>query len=246
MIDVIQPNWPAPPQVKAFTTTRMGGFSLAPFDTFNLATHVGDNKADVIQNRNVLQRKKNLPHAPLWLEQNHTITVVSADLPYDAYPVADASYSFLPERVCAVLTADCLPLLICDSQGTQVAAVHAGWRGLAQGIVPATVEKLRADPKNLLVWLGPAIGPEAFEVKDDVRDMFLHAKSGKAEHFKETSQGVYLADMYAMARFQLNNCGVEQVFGGDFCTYNDPERFFSYRRNNTTGRMASVIWLSKS
>lgn len=245
MIDVIQANWPAPPHVQAFTTTRVGGFSLAPFDTFNLGMHVGDSKADVLQNREVLQRKKNLPHAPLWLEQKHTTTVVCADLRYDAYPVADASYSFMPGRVCAVLTADCLPLLICDTQGTQVAAVHAGWRGLAEGIVPATVAQLKAHPKDLLVWMGPAIGPQAFEVKDDVRDIFLEKKSGKSEHFRETAAGVYLADMYAMARFQLEKCGVEQVYGGEHCTYTDTERFFSYRRNGTTGRMASVIWVDK-
>lgn len=246
MIDVIQANWPAPPHVRAFTTTRIGGFSLAPFDTFNLATHVGDSKSDVIQNRDLLIRKKNLPHAPLWLEQSHTTTVVSADIAYEAYPVADASYSFLRERVCAVLTADCLPLLICDTQGTQVAAIHAGWRGLAQGIVPATIAKLTAHPKDILVWMGPAIGSQAFEVKDDVRDMFLDAKSGKPEHFKEISKGCYLADMFAMARYQLAKCGVEQVFGGEYCTYTDTERFYSYRRQNVTGRMASLIWLAKA
>lgn len=246
MIDVIQANWPAPPHVRAFTTTRMGGFSLAPYDTFNLATHVGDSALDVIQNREVLARKKNLPHAPLWLEQNHTTTVVSADLPYEAYPTADASFSFLPERVCAVLTADCLPVLVCDKQGTQVAAIHAGWKGLAAGIIPATLLKLKANPKDILVWMGPAIGPEAFEVKDDVRDIFIDAKSAKSDHFREKAKGLYLADMYSIARFQLSKCGVDEVYGGEYCTFSDPERFFSYRRNNVTGRMASVIWLAKS
>jgi polyphenol oxidase len=244
MIDVITPNWPAPSKIKAFTTTRTGGFSLAPFDTFNLAMHVGDSKADVIENREVLQRKQKLPHAPLWLEQSHSTVVVSADLAYEAYPVADASYSFLPGRVCAVMTADCLPVLICDTQGTQVAAIHAGWRGLADGIVAATVANLKAKPKDLLVWLGPAIGPEAFEVKDDVRDAFMQGKSGKSDHFKQTAKGVYLADMYSIARHQLSKLGVDQVFGGDYCTYTDTERFFSYRRNNTTGRMASLIWIA--
>lgn len=242
MIDVINPNWPAPANIKAFCTTRTGGFSLAPFDTFNLAMHVGDSKLDVIENRELLQRKKNLPHAPLWLEQTHSTTVINADLPFEAYPVADASYSYLAGRVCAVMTADCLPLLICDVQGTQVAAVHAGWRGLADGIITATVKQLKAKPKDLLVWLGPAIGPKAFEVKDDVRDYFLNAKTGKAEHFEETAKGSYLADMYEMARFQLNKAGIDQVFGGDFCTYTDTERFFSYRRHAQTGRMASLIW----
>lgn len=246
MIDVITPNWPAPAHVQAFTTTRVGGFSLAPYDTFNLAMHVGDSNADVLQNREVLLRKKNLPHAPLWLEQNHTTTVVSADEAYEAYPQADASYSFLSGRVCAVLTADCLPLLMTDMNGTQVAAIHAGWRGLADGIVPASIAKLTAHPKDLLVWLGPAIGPKEFQVKDDVRDVFLKAKSGLPEHFQETAPGIYLLDIYAVARYQLGRCGVEQVFGGDHCTYTDAERFFSYRRNGTTGRMASVIWFERA
>lgn len=242
MIDVINPNWPAPPHVKAFTTTRLGGFSLAPFDTLNLAMHVEDSKADVSQNRALLQKKKQLPHAPLWLEQNHTTIVVDADKPFDAYPEGDASHTYLPGRVCAVLTADCLPLLITDTQGTQVAAVHAGWRGLADGIVPATVSKLKAHPKDLLVWLGPAIGPKAFEVKDDVRDIFLKAKTALTEHFKETAPGLYLFDIYAAARYQLGRCGIEQVFGGDYCTYTDTEKFFSYRRQAKTGRMATLIW----
>jgi YfiH family protein len=245
MIDVINANWTAPAHVHAFTTTRLGGFSLAPFDTFNLATHVGDSKADVLQNREVLQRKKKLPHAPLWLEQNHSTVVISADEMYESYPQADASYSSLPGRVCAVLTADCLPLLITDTQGIQVAAVHAGWKGLAEGIVPACIAKLKATPKDLLVWMGPAIGPKVFEVKDDVRDLFLKMNAALPQHFHQTSAGVYLLDMYSAARYQLNRCGVEQIFGGDFCTYTDHERFFSYRRHHTTGRMASLIWFEK-
>jgi YfiH family protein len=246
MIDVITPNWPAPANIQAFTTTRLGGFSLAPFDTFNLALHVGDSKTDVLQNREVLTRKKNLPHAPLWLEQNHTSIAVSADIPYEAYPEGDASYSFLPDRVCAVMTADCLPILICDIQGTQVAAIHAGWRGLVAGIIPATLDKLKGKPKDLMAWFGPAIGPEAYEVKDDVRDAFLQNKSGKPEHFKPTSSDSYLLNVYAIAQYQLNNLGLTHVFGGEYCTYTDAERFFSYRRSGNTGRMASVIWLKNT
>lgn len=241
----IRPDWPAPYQVNAHMTLRGEGYSLSPYDYFNLATHVGDDPAHVKLNREKLANDLSLPTEPLWLDQQHTTVVVSADRSYSEIPVADASYSVLPDHVCAVMTADCIPLLICDQQGTQVAAIHAGWRGLADGVIAATLEKLSAKRSDLLVWLGAAIGREAFEVGVEVIEAFTSQSSGLEEHFVVKTEGKFLGDLYAIARYQLSALGVHHVYGGNRCTYSEPTYFYSYRRDGTTGRMASLIWLSQ-
>lgn len=226
MIKFIKPEWPAPSRVKALMTTRAAG---------NFA---------LIDDRVQLKKTLNLPTEPLWLTQQHTTVVISADNPQGVLPVADASYSQEPGHVCVVQTADCLPVLICDRQGTEVAAIHAGWRGHAGGIIKATVDQLKADSADLMVWMGAAIGPQAFEVGDDVIQAFLRQNNALASHFKPKSEGKYWGDLYAITRFQLANLGITQVYGGDRCTYSEPDFFYSYRRDGLTGRMASLIWLS--
>jgi YfiH family protein len=239
---MIQPEWPAPGNVRCASTTRGGGVSKAPYESFNLAGHVGDTAAAVSENRARLQRRLQLPDQPLWLEQVHGCKVVDvADA--DVLPAADASVSRLPGRVCAVMTADCLPVLFCDRAGTAVGAAHAGWRGLAAGVLEATVAALGVAPASLLAWLGPAIGPEAFEVGYEVRDAVTRRHAGAVAGFARGHNGRWLADIYRLARMRLEAAGVSAVYGGGFCTYSEPERFYSYRRDRVTGRMASLIWL---
>lgn len=240
----IRPDWPAPYQVNAHMTLRGEGFSLPPYAYFNLGMHVGDDAEHVKLNREKLRQDLSLPAEPLWLSQQHTAIVVSADQHYDEPPVADASFSLEPNHVCAVLTADCLPLLVCDQQGTQVAAIHAGWRGLADGVIAATIEKLTANRSDLLVWMGAAIGPQAFEVGVDVVEAFTSQSTGLEEHFRVKIAGKFLGNLYDIARYQLSALGVEHVYGGDHCTYSQPDDFYSYRRDGVTGRMATLIWLS--
>lgn len=244
MIDVIKPSWNVPKHVQAFTTTRQGGYSLSPFDSMNMALHVGDKSNDVLQNRKILKKQYKLPTEPVWLDQQHTSVVVPADNTYTVPPVADASYSDKINQVCAVLTADCLPILICNKQGTEIAAVHAGWRGLANQIVRETVKKFNSKPEDLVVWFGPAISQRAFEVGEDVKEVFLANNTAAPTHFSDKSPGKYLFNLYAAARYQLNQLGVESVYGGDYCTHTDKDTFYSYRRDNTTGRMATLIWIA--
>jgi len=266
--DWITPDWPAPANVHAFMTTRSGGVSLTPFASFNPASHVDDDPAAVAENRRRLRQW--LPAEPLWLNQVHGVDVAGQPVgcgelanriePRDAVrtsphptspdvPTADAGVAFQPGKVRAVLTADCLPVLFCDTAGTVVAAAHAGWRGLAGGVLEATVAAMREPPERILVWLGAAIGPAAFEVGDEVREAFVsrHPLAGVA--FRPSLPGTldeapkkWLADIYALARIRLAAIGVSQVYGGGLCTFSDP-RFFSYRREPRSGRMASVIWM---
>lgn len=243
----IVPDWPAPSNVKAFTTLRTGGVSQAPFDSFNLATHVGDNPEAVRANRQLLVENAKLPQEPLWLKQVHGTTAVDlthalAQLPVEEETIADASVSFIPNQISAVLTADCLPILLCDDAGSRVSAVHAGWRGLSQGVIGSAVEALKAEPTCLMAWLGPAIGPHAFEVGIDVKQAFPGPAAEAA--FKVCGPEKWMADLYQLARLRLNALGVTRVFGGNFCTFTETERFFSFRRSNSTGRMASLIWLT--
>jgi YfiH family protein len=241
--DWIKPEWPAPPQVHAWSTTRTGGVSRAPYDSFNLGDHVGDDPDAVRQNRARLVEYLQLPAEPLWLNQVHGCQVVDP-LRTTSRPEADASVSRQPNRVCAVLTADCLPVLFCDRAGTRVAAAHAGWRGLAAGVLEATVAALEVDPAEIMAWLGPAIGPDAFEVGGEVREAFVNSNAACATAFTVSSGDHWLADLYALARLQLAYCGVDAVYGGGFCTYTNAEQFFSYRRDGVTGRMASLVWLN--
>ena len=241
----IIPDWPAPTTVQALSTTRWGGVSRPPYASLNLADHVGDGPAHVAENRRRLSVLAGLPAEPAWLEQVHGTVVVTAESVLK--PVAaDAAFTRQPGRPCVVMTADCLPVLFCDRAGSVVAAAHAGWRGLAGGVLGATVARLATPPENLLAWLGPAIGPQAFEVGDEVRAAFLALDAGNADGFQPSPTGRWLADLYVLARRQLQTLGVTAIYGGDGCTFSEPERFFSYRRENRTGRMATLIWLNSS
>lgn len=242
-MDLIRPDWPAPERVRAWSTTRSGGESAGPFASLNLGDHVGDDPHCVARNRARVLDRLSLPAEPLWLSQVHGCEVAQAgNAPRGC--VADAAMARAPGQVCAVLTADCLPLLLCDRAGSSVAAVHAGWRGLAAGVVEQAVGALGADPGQVLAWLGPAIGPDAFEVGTEVRDLFLAADPGAGEAFRPGAEGRWLTDLGVLAVRRLERIGVRAVFGGGLCTYSDPSRFFSYRRDGVTGRMASLIWLS--
>lgn len=237
---LIVPEWPAPASVRALQTTRRGGRSLAPFDSLNLGTHVGDDAFTVAANRNLLNRY--VPSEPVWMEQVHGTQVVLAEQA-GCVPRADASISRRTNTVCVVMTADCLPILFCDTAGSVVGAVHAGWRGLADGVIESTVTAMQAAPATLMAWLGPAIGAGAFEVGHEVRDTFMHHASVAEAAFKSHGDK-YLADLELLARQRLASLGIQQVYGGGFCTYSDAQRFYSYRRDGVTGRMATLIWLS--
>ena len=240
---LIRPEWPAPVNVKACITTRLGGISLPPYDSLNLGEHVGDKPAHVSANRQRLITAAALPAEPLWLQQTHSTIVINSQQ-WQTGIEADAILSHMPDHICAVLTADCLPVLLCDKSGRQVAAIHAGWRGLCDGIIEQTVAQLSAAPEAVLAWLGPAIGPEQFEVGAEVRDAFIAHSAGAAAAFQAGKPGHYLADIYQLARQRLNQCGIPQIYGGDFCTVSQTAHFFSYRRDGITGRMASLIWLT--
>ncbi len=239
----IVPDWPAPANVEACSTCRQGGVSEAPFASLNLGDHVGDASAAVAINRQHLQRSLQLPSVPYWLMQTHSKTVVEA-VTTNTKPQADASFTAQSGVVCVVLTADCLPLLLCDEQGRHVAAIHAGWRGLCDGVIEATLASLPVAPQQLLVWFGPAIGPTKFEVGDEVRAQFVAADVAASRAFEATNAGHWLADLYALARLRLQSLGVLRFYGGEHCTYTESERFFSYRRDGVSGRMASLIWLT--
>ena len=239
MADLLVPDWPAPAQVRTLQTLRGGGCSRAPWDSFNLGDHVGDDPAMVAANRAAL--RVNLPAEPLWLKQVHGALAVDASNP--AAIEADASFTRQSGTVCAVMTADCLPVLFCDHAGTVVAAAHAGWRGLAGGVLEATLAAMAVPADQVLAWLGPAIGPSAFEVGDEVRAAFLVDDPASAAAFVAHAPGKWLADIYALARRRLQRAGVHAIHGGDVCTVTESERFFSYRRDGITGRMATLIWL---
>lgn len=238
----IVPDWPAPSSVRAVSTLRGGGVSAPPFGSWNLADHVGDDPTAVQNNRLRLRELLDLPAEPRWLRQVHGTRAVAA-VPGLEGGEADAAWSRVPGCICAVLTADCLPILFCDRQGTRVAAAHAGWRGLAAGVIEATVRRMGADPAQLVVWLGPAIGPAAFVVGAEVRAAFVAADAGATAAFRAAQDGRWYADLFALARRRLAAAGILEVYGGGLCTYSDSARFYSYRRDGVTGRMASLIWL---
>ena len=238
----LKPDWPAPAHVHAFTTTRRGGVSQAPYSALNLADHVGDSPQSVAQNRHLLVEQLQLPSPPYWLNQVHGSVVVEVD-EANKPATADASFSDKKASVCAVMTADCLPVLFCDMAGRCVAAAHAGWRGLAVGVLEATVSAMPVTPARLLAWLGPAIGSEAFEVGDDVRQVFLDRHRAADFCFQPVSKGKWLADIYGLARLRLETAGVTRIYGGGLCTFQEAQRFYSYRRDGVTGRMVSMIWM---
>lgn len=239
----ITPDWPAPANVRSLATTRQGGFSTAEFAGLNLAAHVDDDPATVARNRQWLRSATRLPAEPMWLQQVHGTTVWTGDEEMRSPPIADASIAAAPGRVCAILSADCLPVLFCDLDGTTVAAAHAGWRGLAGGVLGATVAAMRVPASRLIAWLGPAIEPAAFEVGGEVLEQFVARDAGHARAFQRNERGRWQADIYALARGELRQMGLERVYGGGFGTFGDAQRFYSYRREKRTGRMATLIWL---
>ncbi len=242
MSPLIFPVWDAPAGVMAYSSTRRGGVSRPPYDSLNLGTHVGDEPDDVAENRRLLAGMAALPAQPCWLEQIHGTRVVTLDGLPVADTRADAVYTRLAGQVCAVMTADCLPVLFASRRGDEVAAAHAGWRGLCDGVLEQTVSCFSALPEEIVAWLGPAIGPTAFEVGAEVRAGFVHRDPQAAQAFVPRGDK-YLADIYLLARQRLRALGVHSISGGEYCTVSQPQDFFSYRRERVTGRMASFIWI---
>lgn len=241
---IIKPNWPLPSHIKAYTTLRFGGVSAPPYADFNLATHVGDLEQNIQQNRIRLQQLVNLPSEPIWLEQTHSNHIIEATAD-NRFKNADAAYSTQQNQVCVILTADCLPILLSDRDGTTVAAIHAGWRGLLNGIIGNTIKTIKTNNQTFSAWLGPAISQIHYETSAEVRDLFITQNPDNAIAFKKNIDDRWLCDLYSLARIQLKEYGVMDIYGGDRCTYAEKDYFYSYRRDgNKTGRMASLIWIS--
>jgi hypothetical protein len=239
---LLKPDWPCPPGVHACSSTRQGGISLPPYDSLNLGLHVDDDPHAVATNRQRLQAMAGLPAEPLWLEQVHGTRVVDAKN-WQNGGEADAIFSRHSGQVCAIMTADCLPVLFCDRRGQQVAAAHAGWRGLLNGILQQTVEQFDGPRSDIIAWLGPAIGPQQFEVGTEVYAAFCERYPEAEAAFKHVDETHCLADIYLLARQQLSQLGIRAVYGGKHCTVTEESLFFSYRRDGVTGRMASLIWI---
>jgi purine-nucleoside/S-methyl-5'-thioadenosine phosphorylase / adenosine deaminase len=241
-LETITPNWPVPARVRAAFTLRVGGVSAPPFDSLNLGAHVDDVLDAVKENRRRVRDGLQLPAEPAWLRQVHGINVADLDVsePQDA---ADAAVARRGGRVCVIQVADCMPVLFAASDGSAIGAAHAGWRGLAAGVLEETIRELGIPPAQLLAWLGPAIGPAHFEVGDDVRSAFVAGDRQSAMAFTANARGRWQCDLYALARRRLAALDVSAIFGGNWCTYGDPARFFSFRRDGQCGRMAALIWL---
>jgi hypothetical protein len=239
--EFLVPDWPVPPGVRALVTTRRGGVSEGRYASLNLALHVGDDAATVAANRHRLRHALGLPAEPAWLDQVHGPGVTV--LPRVALVPADAAVTFSRGNVCAVLVADCLPVFLASRSGDRVGIAHAGWRGLAAGVVEATIRALDCEPGSLVAWLGPSIGPDAFEVGREVRDAFADDPL-TAQAFRPGRADRFLADLPALARLRLAAAGVAAIYGGGLCTHADADRFYSYRRDGATGRMAALAWLA--
>ena len=238
----IVPDWPAPPAVRAFATTREGGVSEGAYASFNLRAS-GDNPGHVARNRAILSA--HLPEMPQWLIQRHTVDIVRHGAEHSpGNPVADGAVTSVPGRVCAVLTGDCMQLLLCNDAGTQVGAVHAGWRGMANGVIESGVRALGCAPETVMAWMGPTIGQDAFEVGPEVLEAFRPGHPEAPLAFRPGKPGKLHADLYRLARQRLENAGVSRVYGGGFCTFTEADRFFSYRREKESGRMGAFIWLN--
>lgn len=236
------PDWPAPQHIRAFTTTRQQGHSRAPFNAFNLATYVDDDPTAVAANVGELIDELGLPESPTWLHQVHGTTAVRIEDCVDV-PDADAGFTTKTNTVCAVMTADCLPILLCNRSGTEVAAIHAGWKGLLAGVIDASINALVTAPDDLLAWMGPALGPKHFEVGGEVHADFVNKHPDNNRGFTRRNGRWYL-DFFRIATMNLHRCGITQIYGGEHCTFTEEEQFFSYRRDNgVTGRMASLIWI---
>jgi YfiH family protein len=248
----LRPEWPAPAKIVAFTTLRgdaTSGASLAPFDHFNIGARCGDDPVAVATNRARLIERGAVPQEPRWLDQVHGTGVSRffgnrADAACEEAR-ADAAVTSDPDVVLAILTADCLPVLFSATDGSEIGAAHAGWRGLAHGVLEHTVAAMRTSPGDLIAWLGPAAGPSAYEIGVEVRDAFVERDRGAEAAFVPTRPGHWHVDLYALARRRLAAVGVQRVFGGDRCTISDPRRFYSHRRDGRSGRMASLIWIDR-
>lgn len=238
-MNYIQADWPAPSQIKAYTTLRKGWGHRS--EAYNI-----EQDTPFLKDNSSLQALLHLPEEPIWLTQTHSTQVVEA-IAENRKKIADASFTSHKNRVCIVLTADCLPILICTKKASHVAAIHAGWKGLASGIIETTIHALQQPPEELLVWLGPAIGPQKFEVGKDVFDAFVNRHPVSSAAFVAYKQDKWLANLYDLARIRLSLLGVSDIFGGHYCTYTQEDLFFSYRRDQgKTGRMASLIWISNN
>ena len=257
-MEILIPDWPAPANIRTAISTRIGGFSTEPWDSLNLAFHVGDDPQRVAENWSQLTNQLGLPVPPQLLNQVHGTELVAAQCD-GSVPTADGCFSRIIGNVCTVMTADCLPIFLCNTAGTEVAVFHAGWRGLAAGIVGRAISCFSSTPDQLMAYLGPAISQKHFEVGSEVREAFLSGtfhrhshgpvenaflKVGNKKVGNKPDTGKWMADIYELARIALYEAGVGQIFGGDFCTYDDDRRFYSYRRDGQTGRMASLIWIS--
>jgi YfiH family protein len=240
-IEIITPDWKAPPGVRAAFTLRRGGVSTGAYESLNIASHVGDVPAAVLENRKRVRAELMLPAEPVWLEQIHGVAVADLD---QALPLrrADAAVAHIPDRICAIQVADCMPVLFATHDGLRIGAAHAGWRGLAGGVLEGTVAAMHCMPGRLIAWLGPCIGPENFEVGDDVREAFISRDSQVQDAFERNARGRWQCDLYAIARRKLSRLGIADVRGGGWCTFSEPVRFFSYRRDGQCGRMAAFIW----
>jgi len=247
-MNYLLPNWPSNTKIKAYTSLRSNnGLSCENYSNFNLSTYVGDSIEIVEKNRGILKEELDLPSEPFWLKQVHGIKILNLVEPLlresSSNIEADGTYTNQPKQVCVVQTADCLPVLICNKQGTEVSAVHAGWRGLFAGIIKSAIDCFQSKRDDILVWLGPAIGPEAFEVGLDVYEAFIKKNVNNKAAFKNKGENKWLADIYTLAKIELNNMEIFNIYGGKYCTYSNSELFYSFRRDNVTGRMASLIWI---
>lgn len=238
--DWITPDWPAPPRVRALVTTRSGGVSIGPYASLNLGIAVNDDPKAVAENR--ARVRAHLPEEPRWLKQVHGAAVVAGES-VSALVEADASVTRTPGVVCVIQMADCMPVLLATRDGSVIGIAHAGWRGLAGGVVERTIEAMRADPAAMIAWLGPAIGPDTFEVGEEVRAAFVAADPAAVDAFRPLDTGKWLADLFTLARQRLARAGLTAVHGGGLCTVSDPTRFFSHRRDRLTGRMGAFLWL---
>lgn len=244
VIEFIRPTWPAPQNVSAVATMRSGGVSAAPFDGLNLAGHVGDEPASVEANRKLLREQLNLPSTPCWLNQTHSnrATILRGNADYDID--SDSAITRKKGRIAVVMTADCLPILLCNEEGSEVAAIHAGWRGLADGIVSNTLAKMASATDQLMAWIGPAISQQRFEVGEDVFQLFIDSNKNADDFFHANRPQRWLCNLTGLAQQQLSELGVKQVYQSGLCSYSDASKFYSYRRDNVTGRMACLIWIN--
>lgn len=241
-LEYITPDWPASKNIRCKTTTRKGGFSRNIYKGLNLGLHVNDDAKHVQKNRQLLKGDLNLPNDPIWLNQVHGSQVIQLSDAIDKNLSADAVYTEEVGVICAVLTADCLPVVFCTQSGSYVAVAHAGWRGLLNGVLENTLRALPIDNAGIMCWLGPAIGPNIFEVGEEVYEQFVIKDSMHENSFQMQNNSKYLANIYQLAKNVLSSNGVKNVYGGEFCTHTQEDRFFSYRRDGQTGRMATLIW----